>query len=100
MLKRRQKIIEEAPYVNDYVPSSEEQLTSSTDSVQEQTVESEVYSAQQSAATSDVYMNEQDRATYVIDDDGNGYVYLDGEIISIVPVVQETENSTSLQYVK
>ena len=93
-------IIEEAPYVNDYVPSSEEQLTSSTDSVQEQTVESEVYSAQQSAATSDVYMNEQDRATYVIDDDGNGYVYLDGEIISIVPVVQETENSTSLQYVK
>ena len=89
------------PYKNDYVPSSEEQLTASTDSVQEQTVESATYSlAQQSAATSDVYVNEQDRATYVIGDDGNGYVYLDGKAISIVPVVQETENSTSLQLVK
>lgn len=84
-------IEEEAPYVNDQAVQSNE----------EQTVESEAYSlSQQSAATSDVYVNEQDRATYVIDDDGNGYVYLDGEIISIVPVVQETENSTSLQYVK
>ena len=84
-------IIEEAPYANDQAVQSNE----------EQTVESEAYSSsQQFAVTSDVYVNEQDRATYVIDDDGNGYVYLDGEIISIVPVVQETENSTSLQYVK
>ncbi len=84
-------IIEEAPYVNDQAVQSNE----------EQTVESEAYSSsQQFAVTSDVYVNEQDRATYVIGDDGNGYVYLPGdeEPISIVPVVQETENSTSLQY--
>ena len=84
-------IKEEAPYVNDQAVQSNE----------EQTVESEAYSSsQQFAVTSDVYVNEQDRATYVIGDDGNGYVYLPGDEkpISIVPVVQETENSTSLQY--
>lgn len=84
-------IIEEAPYVNDQAVQSNE----------EQTVESEAYSSsQQFAVTSDVYVNEQDRATYVIGDDGNGYVYLDGKASSIVPVVQETEISTSLQLVK